>query len=57
MLFNALLKKRGTFLPLAPVYHDSAHREDAFGCRNLLRHKNETIPHIIDIQNRLLSIA
>ena len=35
----------------------SAHGEGAFTCCLLLRHKNKTIPHIIDIQNRLLRIA
>ena len=39
------------------MYHDSAHEKDASVCYLLLRHKNETIPHIIDIQNRLLRIA
>ena len=39
------------------MYHDSAYGKDAFASRHLLRHKNETIPHIVDIQNRLLLIA
>lgn len=35
----------------------SAHGEGAFACCLLLRHKNETILHVIDIQNRLLPIV
>ena len=57
MQFNALPKKCSTFLPLALVYHDSAHGEGAFACSLLLWYENETIPHVLDIQNRLLRIA
>lgn len=44
-------------LPLAPMYHDSAHGKDAFIDILLLWRKDKTIPHVIGIQNRLFRIA
>ena len=35
----------------------SAHGEGAFTCCLLLRHKNETIPHITDMQDHSLHVA
>ena len=42
---------------LPPQNSVSAHGEDAFACCLLLRNKNKTILHVIDIQNRLLPIV
>ena len=41
---------------LPPRNNASAHGEGAFACSLLLRHKNETIPHITDMQDHCLML-
>ncbi len=42
---------------LPPRNNTSAHREGAFACCFLLWHKNETIPHITDMQDHSLHVT